>query len=106
MISNESSATIKFSKGNHGIKKYMGLAREIVANLIYTDNALTVTFSEPEFAGKVVGFTVGWFVCGIPAITSAYGSAKQISLPKEIADSIQGLVTLAKMGLDKKYSSE
>lgn len=102
VTSNGSSASVKFSKGNHGIKKFAGLAREIIANFICTDNALMVNFTDPELVGKATGFAVGLFAFGITGFTSAYGSVKQASLPKEIADSIQGLVTLAKMGLDKK----
>lgn len=86
--------SIKFSKDGSGIKKYIGLAAEITANITMNGgNTLMVNFTDSEWTGKIVGFIIGWFLCWIPCVTAIIGAIKQVNMPKEISTDIQMLAS-------------
>lgn len=85
--------SITFSKDDDdGIKKYVGLALGIKANISINDNTLIVNFSDAEWTGKIIALAVGWFLCFIPFAIGIYGALKQSELPKTITNDIQMLV--------------
>ena len=64
------TVSITFSKDNDGIKKFVGLAKEITANFTISNNGgdavLMINFTDAEWTGKIIGMVVGWFLCFIP----------------------------------------
>ncbi len=80
---------IDFRKDDDGIKKYVGLAQGINANITPNNNTLTINFTDAEWAGKIVGFIIGWFLCWIPWIPVAIGGYNQMQLPTKIVNDIQ-----------------
>lgn len=94
--------SIKFSKDDDGVKKFVGLALGITANISMGDNntlsnsssskALIINFSGAEWLGKIVGLAIGWVLCLIPFVIAGYGAIKQSELPKKIGNDIQTLV--------------
>lgn len=87
-----SSVSIKFSKDEDGVKKFIGLGLEITANFSLSENMLMISFSDAEWTGKIIGLAVGWFFCLIPMFIAGYGCAKQSELPKTIANDVQMLL--------------
>ena len=59
---------------------------DIVPNFSRMNNTVSVNFSDGDWTGKIIGFVVGWFLCFIPCITAAIGTARQLSLPKSIGN--------------------
>jgi len=86
-----SGASIDFRKDDGGIKKYVGLALGVKANMMIQGETLIVNYSDAEWTGKIVGFIIGWFMCWIPCITAIIGSLKQSDLPKQIGTDLQML---------------
>ena len=84
--------SVKFSKDEDGIKKFVGLGLEITANFTVNNNTLMINFSNAEWTSKIIGLAVGWFLCLVPFITAAYGAFQQSELPKKIANDIQMLL--------------
>ena len=84
--------SITFSKDNDGIKKFVGLALGIKANISINNSTLMVNFSDAEWTGKIIAMAVGWFLCLIPFIIGIYGALKQSELPKTITNDIQMLI--------------
>lgn len=85
----ESGATIKFSKDDDGIKKFVGLAQVITANIAVNNRTMIISFSDAEWMGKIIGLGIGWFLCLVPAFFAGYGLVKQMDLPKNIGNDIQ-----------------
>lgn len=87
-----SGVSIKLSKDDDGIKKFVGLALGVTANITINDNSLIINFTDAEWVGKIIGICVGWFVCLIPAIIAVYGVVKQSEFPKTVTNDIQMLI--------------
>lgn len=85
--------SIDFRKDDEGIKKYVGLALGIKANITVSNGTMMVDFTDAEWTGKIVGMAVGWFLCLIPFIIALVGCFKQSELPKTIANDIQMVVS-------------
>ena len=81
--------SLDFRKDDEGLKKYVGLALGIKANITVNNGTMMVDFTDAEWTGKIVGLAVGWIVCMIPFILAAVGSFKQLELPKTIGNDIQ-----------------
>lgn len=75
---------ITFDKGTGGVNLLLGLGLGIKANCMCTNNVLSISFSDAEWTGKIVGLAVGWFLCFVPFITALIGCVNQSSLPKNI----------------------
>ena len=91
----KNGAKIVFDKKCGGINMLLGMGLGISANCMLTGkekDTLTVNFSDGDWTGKIIGCTVGWFLCLVPAITSIFGIMKQLSLPNEISNDIQMLI--------------
>jgi len=85
---------ITFDKNTGGINMLLGMGQGITATCMLTgkdSDMLNVTFSEGDWMGKIIGCSVGWFVCIIPVITAVIGITRQLSLPKDITNDIQEL---------------
>lgn len=81
--------SITFSKDDEGIKKFVGMAQVITANISMNDRTMLINFTDAEWMGKIVGFLIGWFLCWIPWIFVGMGGYKQMELPKTIVKDIQ-----------------
>lgn len=85
-------AKITFDKNCGGINMILGMGLGISANCMLTgkeNDTLSVTFSDGDWTGKIIGCIVGWFLCMIPVITSVIGICKQSTLPNQIGTDIQ-----------------
>ncbi len=82
-------ASIDFRKDDDGIKKYVGLALGLKANIMIQGETVIVNYTDAEWTGKIVAFVIGWFVCIIPWITAIIGTIQQSGLPKSIGNDIQ-----------------
>ncbi len=92
----KNGAKITFDKKCGGINMLLGLGQGITANFTIhgkEKDTLSVTYSDGDWAGKIIGLIVGWFMCWIPCITAIIGIFKQLSLPKDINNDIQMLVS-------------
>ncbi len=84
---------IRIEKGCGGANMLLGLGEGITATCMLQNNdSLIVNYSEGDWTGKIIGLTVGWFVCLIPAITSVVGCIKQSSFSNKISQEIMMLV--------------
>ncbi len=84
-----------FDKKCGGINMLFGLGQGISATCSLQGkdhDMLSVAFSDGDWTGKIVGLVVGWCLCGIPSITAIIGICKQVSLPKDIANTMQMLI--------------
>ncbi len=86
------SHVLTFDKGVGGINMLLGMGIGQKATISVKNGVMTVMYSEAEWTGKIVGFVVGLFLCGIPFITAAIGSIKQMNFPKELSNDITMLV--------------
>lgn len=77
---------INFDKGTGGINNLLGLGQGIRATITNMNGAVTISFSDGDWLGKIIGLSVGWFLCLIPFITAIIGTVRQLSLPKSIAN--------------------
>ena len=84
--------SITFSKDDDGIKKYVGLALGIKANISINNNTLMINFSDAEWLGKIIALGVGWVMCFVPFFIGVFGAVKQLELPKTISNDIQMIV--------------
>lgn len=85
-------AKITFDKNCGGINMLLGMGLGISANCMLTgkeNDTLSITFSDGDWTGKIIGCLVGWFLCFIPIITAIIGICKQSSLPNQIGTDIQ-----------------
>lgn len=80
------SYTVKLSKDDDGIKKYVGLALGITVTLSRNGETLVLDFTDAEWTGKIVGAIIGWALCFIPLILAAIGALKQLELPNTITN--------------------
>ncbi len=87
-----SGVSIKLSKDDDGIKKFVGLALGVTANITINDNSLIINFTDAEWVGKIIGICVGCIVCLFPALIAVYGVIKQSEFPKTITNDIQMLI--------------
>ncbi len=88
----KNSVKIVFDKNSGGINNLLGLGQGITAtcNLMGKDkDMLSVSFSDGDWTGKIVGLAVGWFLCMIPFITAIVGVFRQCALPKDISNDMQ-----------------
>ena len=88
----ENCASIRFGKNDNGIKKLLGMALSIRAELSVKRGKLTVDFLDGEWIGKAIGCGVGWFLCCIPLCTAGYGIVKQINLSRKIDRDIRRII--------------
>ena len=84
--------SMDFRKDDDGIKKWVGLALGVKANVTINNGTMMVDFTDAEWTGKIVGLAVGWFLCLIPFIIAIVGCFKQSELPKTIANDITMVV--------------
>lgn len=77
---------LTFDKGTGGINTLLGMGEGIKATCMLSGSTLSINFSDGDWTGKIVGCTVGWFLCFVPAITAIIGIVKQSKLPKDIAN--------------------
>lgn len=85
-----------FGKGCGGINMLLGLGVGITATCAVhgkEGDTLSVTFSDGDWTGKIVGFIAGWFLCFIPVITAIVGCIRQSSFPSEIENDIYTIVS-------------
>ena len=87
------SYTVKLSKDDDSIKKYVGLALGITVTLSRNGETLTLDFTDAEWTGKIVGAIIGWFLCFVPLITTAIGALKQLEFPNAITNETRVLVS-------------
>jgi hypothetical protein len=85
-------ASIDFRKDDGGIKKYIGMARGLKANIMMQNGNMIINFAEAEWTGKIIALTVGWFCCLVPGVLGIIGVIQQYSLPTEIGNDIQLIV--------------
>ena len=84
--------SINFEKDNDGIKKFIGLALCIKANITINDDRMIINFTDAEWMGKIMGGAIGFFLCLVPAFIAGYGAMQQFELPKKIGNDIQILI--------------
>ena len=92
----KNGAKITFDKNCGGINTILGMGLGISATCMLTGkehDTLNVTFSDGDWTGKIVGCVVGLFLCFIPVITAVIGICKQSSLPNQISNDIQMIVS-------------
>jgi len=80
--------SIDFRKDDGGIKKLVGLALGVKANIMVHDKMIIVDFTDAEWTGKILALAVGWIFCLIPFILGIIGCIKQSDLPKSIGNDI------------------
>lgn len=80
------SVVLTFDKDTGGINMLLGLGQGIKATCMVVNGALSISFSDGDWTGKIIGLCVGWFVCFIPFITAIVGCVKQTQLPKKIGN--------------------
>ena len=85
--------SLDFRKDDEGIKKYVGLALGIRANIMIQGDTVIVNYTDAEWNGKIVGFIIGWFLCWIPCITAIVGTIQQNDLPKNIGNDLRMLAS-------------
>lgn len=83
------SVVMGFDKGTGGINMVLGLGEGIKANIALNGNVLMISFIDAEWTGKIIGLTIGWFLCVIPAVTAIIGAVNQSQLPKKIGQDAQ-----------------
>ncbi len=91
----KNSIKLVFDKKTGGINNLLGLGQGITATCAIqgkNQDMLSVTFSDGDWTGKIVGLVVGWCLCFIPFITAIIGILKQISLPKDISNDMQMII--------------
>ena len=84
-----SGVVMDFQKGSEGITKYIGLALSIRANIMLQNGNVIADFVDAEWTGKLIGYFIGSFCCGITTITAIIGCLQQVDLPKSIGNDIQ-----------------
>ena len=84
--------SIDFKKDDDGIKKFIGLALAIKANITLNENTMMINFTDAEWMGKIIALGIGWLLCLVPAFLGGYGAVKQLELPKTIGNDIQMIV--------------
>ena len=77
-----------FDKGCGGINYVLGMGLGVTATITKKGDTLTVSYSDAEWIGKIVGLAVGWFFCIVPFITAIIGAVGQMNLPKDINNEI------------------
>ena len=92
----EAGASIDFRKDDSGIKKYVGLALGIKANIIVQGGNVIVNYTDAEWTGKIIGLAVGWIFCLVPFICAIIGCVNQSGFPKSIGNDIQMVANSAK----------
>lgn len=80
--------SISFEKDDSGIKKFLGLALGVTANITINNNTLMINFTDAEWTGKIIAVALGVFLF-IPFFTAGYGALKQSEFPKTIGKDIQ-----------------
>ncbi len=83
------SATVVLDKGVGGINMLLGLGLGLTVTFLQVDRTLSVSFSNAEWTGKIIGLAVGWILCFIPFITAIVGSINQVQLPQNIGSDIR-----------------
>ena len=86
-----SGVSLQISKDDSGIKKFVGLALGITANITVNADktSLIVNYTDAEWTGKIVGLAVGWFLCFIPFIIAICGCVKQSDFPNTVTNDIR-----------------
>lgn len=79
-------------KGVGGINTLLGMGQGITAtcNLRGKESdTLSVTLSDGDWMGKIIGFVAGWFLCMVPFVTAIIGTMRQLNLQKDVANEIE-----------------
>ena len=88
----KNGAKITVEKGVGGINMLLGMGEGITATCSLhgkdKDN-LSVTLSDGDWTGKIIGIVAGWFLCLIPLITAVIGILRQTNLQKDLTNDIQ-----------------
>ena len=98
VLTMKNGVKVTFDKKCGGINMLLGLGQGITATCMVQGkekDLLSVTFSDGDWLGKIIGLIAGWFLCMIPFITALIGVFKQLSLPKDISNDIQMIVSEA-----------
>lgn len=82
---------IRIEKGVGGINNLLGMGEGITATCTLMGNTLSITYSDGDWTGKIVGLVVGWIFCLIPFITAIVGVFRQLDLPKKVSNDIMML---------------
>ena len=82
---------IKLSKDMKGFLRWLGLAKQLTVNIYYEDDTLELSFSDKELVGKIVAIAVGWYIIFIQLITGLIGLFGQLSMPKDVTETIRKL---------------
>ena len=86
VMSMNGTYSITFDKGTGGVNMLLGMGEGIKANLMKSNDTVSITFTDAEWTGKIIGLAVGWILCLVPFITAIMGSMKQMELPKKIGN--------------------
>lgn len=92
----KNSVKIVFDKKCGGANMLFGLGQGVTATCTVQGkerDILSVNFSDGDWTGKFIGLGVGLFLCFIPFITALIGLFRQLSLPKNIGNDIQMLLS-------------
>ncbi len=92
----KNSIKLVFDKKCGGINYLLGLGQGITANCSIqgkNNDILSVRFTDGDWIGKIVGCAVGWCFCLIPFITAIIGIFRQLSLPKNISNDMQMIIS-------------
>lgn len=92
----KNSVKLVFDKKCGGINMLLGLGQGISATCSFVgkeNDTLAVNFTDGDWTGKIIGLAVGWCICLVPFITALIGTVRQSSLPKEIQNDMQMIVS-------------
>lgn len=92
----KNSVKLIFDKNCGGINMLLGLGQGISANCFIVGkekDTISVNFSDGDWIGKIIGLAVGWIMCFIPFITAIIGMVRQLSLPKNIQNDMQMMLS-------------
>ncbi len=87
----KNSVKLVFDKKCGGINYVLGLGQGITATCTLQGkdhDILSVSFSNGDWIGKIIGGVVG-LACCITFVTAIIGTVKQLSLPSDISDDMQ-----------------
>lgn len=94
----KNGAKLTIEKGVGGINTLLGLGQGITVTFTLMGkekDTLSVSLSDGDWTGKIIGALVGWFLCFIPIVTAIIGALRQSNFQKELTNDIQMLVSEA-----------
>lgn len=87
---------MRIEKNNSGINTVVGLCEGITLNLSLNASTFTIVMSDGAWTDKIIGFFIGWFICGITWITTGVGAYRQSQLVSNLKTDI--FMTLSNSG--------